>query len=104
MGLGEREVELGGPVLVEQAKETRGGAAEMSAVEGDFPEERLRARAGGHQSVSPAMLARVALLVGEAVEVARVFDLPTSLPAARVDGDLVVAVEHAHGAGRTRRA
>ena len=43
------------------------------------------------------MLAGVALLVGEPIEVARVFDLAPSLPASRVNGDLFVAIEDAHG-------
>jgi len=53
-------------------------------------------RAGGHQAVSSAVLARVALFLGEPDEVARVFDLPPALPGAVVRGDVVVSVEDAH--------
>jgi hypothetical protein len=37
------------------------------------------------------MLVRVALSVGQAVQVTGVFDLPTAFPAALMQGDVVVA-------------
>ena len=64
-------------------------------MQGDALQERLGARAGGHEPVSAAMLVRVALLVGQAFEVTGVFDLPTAFPRALMHRDLIVAVQHA---------
>src|SRR5207237_5505051 len=72
--LGEREVDLGGAVDVEQAEQATGRAAEMTAVQGDLLEECLRVGAGGHQPVSSAVLACAALVVFESVEMVPVFD------------------------------
>ena len=103
--LGEREVELGGAVLIEQVEQSASWCRrDVRRASATFSRNACGAGARGHQSVATAVLARVALVVGEAVEVTWVFDLATSLPAARVDGDLVVAVEHAHERGRRRRA
>jgi hypothetical protein len=96
VSLDKREVELGGSMDVEQAEQSAGRAAEVAAVQGDAREERLGAGASGYQSISTAVLACVALLVSESVEVTRVFDLSTSLPGANVRSDFVVAVENAH--------
>jgi hypothetical protein len=81
---------------VEQPEQTTGGAAEMSAVQSDVFEESLCAWAGGHQTVSAAVIACAALVLGEPVEVAMVFDLSTPPPGALVRGDIVFAVEDAH--------
>ena len=85
-------------MLIEQAEQSARGAAEMSAVQGDLLEERLGAGARGHQPISAAVLACAALVVGEPVEMALVFDLSAALPGALVHGDFVVAVEHADAA------
>jgi hypothetical protein len=59
--LGEREVELGGSVVIEQAEKSTRGPAEMSAVLGDLLEERLSAGASGHDAIAAAVLARTTL-------------------------------------------
>jgi hypothetical protein len=85
----EREVDLGRAVGVEQSEQAKGGATEMAAVDGDAFEEHLGMGAGGHQAVSSTVLARVALFVGEPVEMVWVFDFampsrcrPCALPRA----------------------
>jgi hypothetical protein len=82
-------------VLVEQSQETMGGAAEVSPMQRDALQERLGARARGHEPVAAAMLVRMAFLVGQAVQVARVFNLKTTFPGALVHRNVVVAIEHA---------
>ena len=47
-----RRVERGGAVEIEEAEQTGGGAAEVSAVEGDLGEERLGRRANGEEPVA----------------------------------------------------
>ena len=71
MGIGEGRLQLGRTMTVEQAKQPTGGASEMAAVQCDLFEERLGARARGHQSVSAAMFPGATLVVGEFVEMAR---------------------------------
>ena len=94
--LGEREVDLGGSVVIEQTEQSTGGAAEMTAVLGDLLEERPSARAGGDDAIAAAVLARTALVVLESFQMALVFDLSPALPGALVRGDFSIPVEHAH--------
>jgi len=91
VGLAQGPLHFRRTVLVEKAQETVGGAAEVPPMQRDALQERLGARAGGHEPVSAAMLVRVALSVGQAVQVTGVFDLPTAFPAALMQGDVVVA-------------
>jgi hypothetical protein len=98
VGFDEREVEVGGAVGVEQAEQSTRGASEMTAMEGNVFEKPLSAGARGHQAVSAVVLACVALVPGERVEVARVFDLPPPLPGALVRSDFLLAIEDAHEA------
>lgn len=51
------------------------------------------------KSVDTAVLASCALLVDQSCDVSCILDLLPAAPASRVDGDLVIAVEHAHGLG-----
>jgi hypothetical protein len=94
--LAESELHLGGSVLVEQPKEPMGGAAQVSAVDGDGSEKRLSARAVFHQAISTAMVVSASLVVGETFEVGWGLDLPAAFPAALVGGDELIAVEYPH--------
>src|SRR5580704_13273976 len=80
MSFGECELQLGGSVRVEQTKQSTRGATQMAAVHGDVFEKGLRVGARGHQPVSAAVFPGVALVVGQAVEMACVLDLSTVLP------------------------
>src|SRR6202453_206800 len=94
-------VERDRAVLVEQAEETRGRTSEMTAVERDFPEERLRGRTDGKEAILSSMLPRLTFFGGERHEVALVLDLLTCIVRANVARDLDGAIEHAHlGLGR----
>jgi len=95
-GLGQRKIHLVRTVLVQQAQQAMAGASEVPTVDGDTLQERLGARAAGHQSVATSMLVSVAFLVGQALQMAGVFDLPTAFPAALVVGDDLIAIENAH--------
>jgi hypothetical protein len=95
VGLAQGPLHFRRTVLVEKAQETMGGAAEVSPMQGDALQERLGARARGHEPVSAAMLVRVALLVGQAFQVTGVFDLPTTFPGALMHRDVIVAIQHA---------
>ncbi len=56
---------------------------------------RLGARARGHESVATAVLARLSLVVAEAPEVERVFELLFALPRASVSRYFDIAIEDA---------
>ena len=97
-------VELGGAVPVEQAQQPAGGAAEVTAVQGNGREKRRGAGAGCKQAIAAAVLSRLALLSGELGQVPLVLDLPAAIPAALMPGDLRFAIEDAHAAvGRRER-
>jgi hypothetical protein len=89
-------VEVGGAVLVKQSEEPRGGAAEVSAVDGDLFEERHGVRACDGESSPSSMLACVSLVVGKASEVLFLLDGLAALVAARMVSDDGVAVEDAN--------
>src|SRR5580658_883015 len=96
MGGHDGVVEVGSAVHVEQSKEPRGGAPEVSAVDGDLLEERRGVRARGGESSTSSVLARVSLVVGKRSEVLFLLDGLAALVAARVKSDDSVAVEDAH--------
>src|SRR5450755_2214268 len=62
MGVSERCVELSGAVLVKQAKQAAGSAAQVAAMFSDFSKRRLGRWATGEQSIASAMLAALALV------------------------------------------
>ena len=65
-------------------------------MERDLGEERLSRGADSEEAVTPAMLARLALVGGERREVSLVLELLASIVGARVTGDLARPIEHAH--------
>ena len=96
MGLCERSLEVGSAVLIEQVEHSRGGASEMSAVQCDVLQEGLGARARGHEAVATTVLARVSLVVTEALEVEGIFELRFALPRASVSRYFDISVEDTH--------
>jgi hypothetical protein len=96
MGDHEGVVEVGGAVLVEQSEEPRGGAAEVSAVDGDLLEERRGMGARDGESSTSSMLACASLVVGKGRKVLFLLEGLAALVTARVASDDGVAVEDAH--------
>lgn len=94
--LAERLLELGGPGGVEDLEEPGGRAADVVTALGDEPEERLTAASGAREPVEATMLAGASLLVDQSLEMMGVLDLLAAVPAARVGGDYVVALDDAH--------
>lgn len=68
----------------------------MAAVQGDLIEERVGTGALGDKSVTTAMLARLALVLGQRGEVTWVFDLAPEVPAALMASHFLLSVEDAH--------
>ena len=65
-------------------------------MQGNLIEECVRIGALGDKSVTTAMLARLALVLGQRGEVTWVFDLATEVPAALMASHFLVSVEDAH--------
>ena len=80
MRVGERRVELSGTILVKQAKQPGGSAAQVSTVFGDLSKKGLGCWATSKQSIAPAMLAALAFVHEERSQVGFVFDLLAHAP------------------------
>ncbi len=83
----EGDVEGNGTVLIEEAEETSGRAAEMSAVESDLPEKRSGGRTDGKEAVLSTVFSCLPLFGGERREMSLVLDLLACIVRASVAGD-----------------
>lgn len=83
-------------MAIEQVDETPSQYAQMPAALGVELEERARTGGCMMQSIHGAMGATGALLGDQRLDMTRVFDLLTTIEAARMGGDDIVAVEHPH--------
>src|SRR5258706_8240579 len=77
---GDGRIEIRSSVGVEQVKKSGGGAAEMSAVEGDLAKEGVGARAAGNEAIATAMITGFAFVAREGREVGLVLDLLAHVP------------------------
>ena len=93
--LGERHLEQGAAMALEQTHELGGGGAEVLSALGTQEEKRGTARGLGLQATGRAVLARGVLLVDQRRDVGLVLDPSPAIVAARVPGDDAGAVDDA---------
>ena len=95
-GLVDARLELGGAVLVEEARKGGDDGAKIAAALGGVGEQALTVGRGPDQPVLPAQAPGMTLVPGQAGNVLGDLDAGALVEAARVGGDDVSTVEDAH--------
>jgi hypothetical protein len=102
-GFGDSGIDVFGGMGIEQACEVEGCVADVATALGDEAKQLATVRDRLVQTIERAMLAGLALPRDQRLDVGRLFDLTPSIEGARMGGDHLSAVEHAHR-GLARRA